>query len=72
MATSYFSQQGIQRIPFDYETLVNALTTPYYANDFLQQAIYKPIDAFCAGSLSLDAAVNQIISETELYFAERQ
>ncbi len=71
-STSYFADMGITRIPFDYEALTRGLTTPFFANEYLKQAIFKPIAAYCAGTLPLDAAINQINSETELYFAERQ
>ncbi|MDL2219520.1 hypothetical protein LJC04_04170 [Ruminococcaceae bacterium OttesenSCG-928-O06] len=68
----YMVQQGINMIPFDYETLLSSLETPFYTNSYLQDVIYKPVEDFCTGNTTLEAAVDQIVSETELYFAERQ
>ena len=75
---SYLSQgdnmneEGFSMLPFDYEKFIGGLQTPFYANDFLRSSVYKPVQEFCGGRRSLDEATNQIVRETELYFAERQ
>ncbi len=70
--SAYEKKEGIYKIPFDSEALLGSVKTPFYSNDFLRSVIYKPVQAFCAGNMSVDDTVTQIVKETELYFAERK
>lgn len=69
---AYMKREGIAYIPFDYEALLTGVNTPLMENDFLSNVIKNPAISYCNGEMPLEAAVEQIVKETELYFAERQ
>lgn len=60
------------KVLFNYEAMINALSTPYFANTYLQSMILTSLYDYCADVISLDEAVNQVVEGTRLYFAERQ
>lgn len=69
---SWEKLQGLEKINFDYEALIKNVNSPFFSNKYLHDVIMQAVDDYCFAGASLDDAVNKVISETELYFAERQ
>lgn len=70
--SSYWTQEGIKEIPFDYEELMDGLSTPNFTNEYVDDIIMKYTQMYCTGEMTLDEAVRKVADETRMYFAERQ
>jgi hypothetical protein len=68
----YLVQEGVKSIDFDLGNLVSGLQTPYVENAFVKDIILQNATAFCTQNMPIETVVGKIVSETEMYFAERQ
>lgn len=59
----------IQDIDFGY--LFDTLDTPYMKNDVITMQISEISKSHCKGEITIDEAVDKIMRETEIYFAEK-
>lgn len=69
---TYITDEGIELIELDYDKIFSGLTTPMLTDEFLKNVLRKPINDVCSGSKTVDQAAEQIVKETEMYFAERK
>lgn len=63
--------QDMKKPEFNFGYLLEGLETPSVINYNISQKISDASEEYCKGNITLDEAVNKIVSEMEIYVAER-
>ncbi len=58
--------------PLDLNRLIAQAETPVNPDKFISDVVYTAVESYCRGEKTVDETVQAVLSETEMYFAEKQ